>query len=243
MQPTARALELAEPLAEALALVRSMVEQPSFDIRQTERLFRLSLSDYGAAILLPTLVRRMRQCAPLVDLTVVSYGRERALAALMDGEIDLAVGVYPTLKQPNLRDLDSMLLFEESFACLVDAKSAPLPLDLAAYLSRPHVQVSVALQDSSEIDAALLRLGHKRRIAVQIPHWSAAPDLVRGTDLILTAARRSIEHLSDQDVLCLEVPFTLPIFPFVQTWHRRRDRDAAHHWLRGQIRDLLQRAT
>ncbi|ASW10907.1 hypothetical protein CKA34_30565 (plasmid) [Rhizobium sp. 11515TR] len=243
MQPTARALELAEPLSEALALVRSMVEQPLFDIGQTERLFRLSLSDYGAAILLPALVSRLRQCAPLVDLTVVSYGRERALAALTDGEIDLAVGVYPTLKQPSHRDLNSMLLFDESFACLMDAKSASLPLDLAAYLSRPHVQVSVALQDSSEIDAALLRLGHKRRIAIQIPHWSAAPDLVRGTDLILTAARRSIEHLSDQDLLCLEVPFTLPSFPFVQTWHRRRDRDAAHRWLRAQIEDLIRPTT
>lgn len=242
MQPTARALQLAEPLSEALALVRSMVEQPLFGIGQTERLFRVSLSDYGAAILLPALVSRLRQSAPLVDLTIVSYGRERALAALTDGELDLAVGVYPTLKQASHRDLNSILLFEESFACLVDAKSTSVPLDLAAYLSRPHVQVSVALQDSSEIDTALLRLGHKRRIAVQIPHWSTAPDLVRGTDLILTTARRSIEHLSGHGLLCLEVPFALPSFPFVQTWHRRRDRDAAHHWLRGQIEGLVRQA-
>jgi len=239
MQPTARALQLAQPLSEALALVRSMVEQPLFDVRQTERLFRLSLSDYGAAILLPALVSRLRQNAPLVDIIVVSYGRDRALAALSDGEIDLAVGVYPTLKQPSHRDLNSTLLFEESFACLIDDKSAHGPLDLAAYLSRPHVQVSVALQDNSEIDTALLRLGHRRRIAVQIPHWSTAPDLVRGTDLILTAARRSIDQLSGRDLLCLEVPFALPGFPFVQTWHRRRDRDAAHRWLRGQIEELM----
>ncbi|TWB53503.1 hypothetical protein FBZ98_104430 [Rhizobium sp. ERR 922] len=38
------------------------------------------------------------------------------------GETNLTVGVYPTLKQPNHRDLDSTLPFEESFACLGETK-------------------------------------------------------------------------------------------------------------------------
>lgn len=238
LQPTARALYLQEPLAEALALVRSMMEQPAFNPSQTERLFRLSISDYGAAILLPALASRLRRDAPLVDLSVVSYGRDRALAALADGEIDLAVGVYPTLNQQAHRDLRSLPLFKETFACLIDAGYSQTPIDLAAYLSRPHVQISVALQDNSEIDGVLARLGHKRRIAVKIPHWSIAPDLVRGTDLILTAARRSLDHLAGNELICCEVPFAMPSFPFVQTWHRRRDRDQAHRWLRQQIGEL-----
>jgi DNA-binding transcriptional LysR family regulator len=238
LQPTARAVQLAEPLSEALALVRSMMDQPVFDIGHTERLFRLSLSDYGTAILLPALVSRLRQSAPLTDLSVVSYGRDRALSALMEGEIDLAVGVYPALKRQSHRDLRSRLLFKETFACLIDASRGGERLELGGYLARPHVQVSVGLQDDSEIDAALARLGHKRRIAVQIPHWSTAPDLVRGTDLVLTAARRSISHLENDDLLCCELPLALPSFPYVQTWHRRRDGDAAHRWLRDQIDEL-----
>ncbi len=241
LQPTARALQLAEPLSEALALVRSMTDQPDFEIGRTERLFRLSLSDYGAAILLPALVKRLRQSAPLVDLSIVSYGRDRALAALTDGEIDLAIGVYPTLRQQSYRDLRSAPLFEESFACLIDGSHQKESPDLRSYLSRPHIQISVALQDNSEIDAALSRLGHKRRIAIQIPHWSTAPDLVRGTDLILTAARRSLDNLAHDGLLCCDLPFPLPRFPFVQTWHRRREQDTAHRWLRGQIEELANR--
>lgn len=72
LQPTTRALQLAEPLGEALALMRSMVAQPSFNAEQCHRHFRLSLSDYGAAILLPTLASRLRKSAPLVDLSIVS---------------------------------------------------------------------------------------------------------------------------------------------------------------------------
>lgn len=150
LQPTARALQLAEPLGEALALMRSMVGQPSFDMVQCQRQFRLSLSDYGATILLPALVARLRKSAPLLDLTVVSYGRERALAALMDGEIDLAVGVYPMLKQASHRDLKSTVLFEETFACLFEQSDGRKALSLKDYLARPHVRVSVALQDNSD---------------------------------------------------------------------------------------------
>ncbi|MCW6533852.1 LysR family transcriptional regulator [Sphingomonas sp. MMSM24] len=56
LQPTARALELVEPLAEALALIRSIIDQSRFDVAHCNRHFRLSMSDYGATILLPTLV-------------------------------------------------------------------------------------------------------------------------------------------------------------------------------------------
>ncbi|WP_210210388.1 LysR family transcriptional regulator [Altericroceibacterium spongiae] len=238
-QPTARALQLAEPLAEALALVRSMIEQPAFDALQCSRHFRLSLSDYGAAILLPRLVARLRTSAPLIDLTVISYGRERALTALVDGEIDLALGVYPALDQARYKDLGSALLFEETFACLHDETVLAGSLSLDRYLERPHVRVTVALEDDSEIDDALARLGHKRRIAVQIPHWSAAPEMVRGTDLVLTAARRSIAHLGTGGLRCNDLPFQMASFPFVQTWHRRREMDPAHRWLREQIAGIV----
>lgn len=237
LQPTARALQLVEPLGEALALIRSMVDQPPFDAEQCDRHFRLSMSDYGATILLPTLVSQVRRSAPRMDLSIVSYGRERAIAALIDGEIDLAVGVYPVLKRPGSTDLRSALLFEDSFACLFDGKQEDATISLEEYLARPHVRVAVALHDDSEIDDALARLGRKRRIVVQVPHWSAAPDIIRGTDLILTAARRSLEHPAPGSLRCSPLPFQLGSFPFVQTWHRRRERDAAHCWLRDAVAD------
>ncbi|AUC11376.1 hypothetical protein BLX90_13535 [Rhizobium sp. Y9] len=140
-----------------------------------------------------------------------------------------------TATEAGHRDLKSAVLFEETFACLFDQTSGGEALSLKDYLSRPHVRVSVALQDNSEVDDALARLGHKRRIAIQIPHWSVAPDFVRGSDLILTAARRSIELLGQGSLQCGELPFQLNSFPFVHAWHRRCEKDAAHRWLREAI--------
>lgn len=237
LQPTARALQLVEPLGEALALIRSIVDQPLFDAEQCDRHFRLSISDYGTTILLPSLMSKVRRSAPRMDLTVVSYGRDRAITALLDGEIDLAVGVYPVLKQASGTDLRSALLFEDSFACLFDGAINGAAISLEDYLARPHVRVAVALHDDSEVDDALARLGSKRRIVLQVPHWSAAPEVVRGTDLILTAAKRSLKRITPETLRRSPLPFQLGSFPFVQTWHRRRERDAAHRWLRDAVAD------
>jgi len=95
LQPTARALQLVEPLTEALGLIRAMAEQPHFDVEDCDCRFHLSMSDYGAAILLPALVSQVRRSAPQMDLSIVSYGRERAVAALIDGEIDLRSACIP----------------------------------------------------------------------------------------------------------------------------------------------------
>ncbi len=239
LQPTARALQLVEPLGEALALIRSMVDQPSFDAEQCDRHFRISMSDYGANILLPSLISKIQRSAPLMDLTVVSYGRDRAIAAVLEGEIDLAVGVYPFLRQAAGRDLESALLFEDSFACLFDGERGASTISFEEYLVRPHVRVAVGLHDDSEVDTALARLGQKRRIAVQVPHWSAAPNIIRGTDLILTSATRSFDHLLQGRLRRSPLPFQLSNFPFVQTWHRRRERDAAHGWLRKAVAEAV----
>lgn len=239
LQPTARALQLVEPLSEALALIRSIVDQPSFDPEQCDRHFRISMSDYGANILLPSLISKIRRSAPRMDLTIVSYGRDRAVAALLEGEIDLAVGVYPLLRQSGGKDLQSALLFEDSFACLFDGERGGSAVSFEDYLVRPHVRVAVGLHDDSEVDTALARLGHKRRIAIQVPHWSAAPDLVKGTDLILTSATRSFDHVSPGSLRRSPLPFRLSSFPFVQTWHRRRERDAAHCWLREAVAEAV----
>src|SRR5471032_3297240 len=58
-QPTARALELARPLAEALQSVRSVLGGAVFEAATAQRVFRLAMSDYGAALLLPRLLRRV----------------------------------------------------------------------------------------------------------------------------------------------------------------------------------------
>ena len=240
-QPTARALALARPLAEALQNVRSVLGGAVFDAASTQRMFRLAMSDYGAAQVLPALLRRLRTDAPGIDLAISYASRPAMLAALQDGEIDLALGVFAQLPH----QLHSDLLFEETFICALDPASlAPgETLNLETYLARPHVLVaSTDGGMAGEVDAALAKLGRTRRVAVRLPHWTVAPALITGTDLVLTVARRAVQGPDHQGLMLQAAPFAIAPFAFELVRHQRTDGDAGIAWLRAAIASALQPA-
>lgn len=239
LQPTARALELAQPLQDALQQLDALLNSPGFDPTRARRSFRLAMSDYGARVVLPRLMRGLREDAPEVDLVVTQGSREAMLSQLFDGEIDLALGVFPTLAAP----LRAETLFEERFACLADRDSLPARggLTLAQWLARPHVLVAVRPGADNEIDLALAALGEQRRVALALPHWTAATEVIAGTDLLLTVARRSLAgRLSLRGLRCFEPPLPIRAFNFQQAWHERREGDAAHRWLRDRVMQACQ---
>lgn len=239
LEPTPRAQDLAAPLRDALSVLGGLVDERVFRPETANRDFRLSMSDYMADVLLPGLVPRIVQAAPGAALALVSLGRDDALASLRKGEIDVAIGVYPDA-EARADDLRTSPLFDDAFVCLADA-AAGSPDSLEAYLARPHIAVSASPEDHGEVDAALAARGLKRRVAITLPHWSVAPRLLRGSDLILTVARRTLAKGQGEGVVISPPPIALPTLPLVQAWHVRRDYDQGLRWLRTQIADSVAR--
>ncbi|WP_396330843.1 LysR family transcriptional regulator [Burkholderia anthina] len=234
LELTARANELVEPLNDILGRLGALIEPPAFDPSAATRVFRIAMSDYGARIVLPALVKTLRADAPGIELIVSQATREAMRMQLLDGEIDLALGVLPALQ----RDLHAEPLFVESFACVADAGRLPRRGELAldAWLARPHALVATRDGMDNEVDRALARLRRERHIAVILPFWGVANDLIAGTDLVLTVARRNLDRVRDDARLRMfEPPFPIDSFEFTQHWHERRHGDAAHVWLRQTI--------
>lgn len=235
--PSAKALEIAPALTEALRRVREVLGPDGFDPARESRTFRLAMSDYGSAVVLPGLLRRLRREAPGIDLAITQSSRDDMLRRVLDGDCDLALGVFP--ERPDR--VEAQALFVERFACLADRKTlgGRPHLDGEAYLGRPHMLVAMEDGANAEIDVALRALGHFRRIAVTLPHWGNAPRLVLGTDLVLTVARKALA-LQERDpaFAVFAPPFPIPPFSFVQVWHERRGGDPAHRWLRERIAEI-----
>ncbi|MGY2439305.1 LysR family transcriptional regulator [Pseudomonas sp. SDO52101_S400] len=231
--PTARALELVAPLAEALAQVQSLLAPNTFDPASARRTFRLAMSDYGAAIILPGLIRTLRKEAPGIDLQISHASREGMVEGLLNGDIDLAAGVLPELPG----ELRSTPLFEERYVCLLDRQSLPVEgvLDLQTYLSRPHVLLEMRGSGTPEIERTLTALRERRRVAISLPHWSVAPQFISGTDLILTVASRALKDVDDDSLIVVPPPFEITPFTFVSAWHKRRGGDQALNWLNRRI--------
>lgn len=233
LAPTIKAMEIMKPLAQVLSGVRSVLGPQGFDPATTQHRFHLAMSDYGGSILLPELVRDLRRSAPGIDLAVSQFSRESMVARILDGEIDLGFGVFPHLPAQIAADI----LIQDEYVCLLDRRSLKGPtLDVETYFERPHALVAVRGDAPTEIEESLKSAGHTRHIAVVVPHWGVAPQLIAGTDLILTIARGGLaDLLLDENLIVLPVPVVLPPIPFVQIWHKRRESDPAHRWLRSKI--------
>jgi DNA-binding transcriptional LysR family regulator len=234
MTLTARAQALAQPLNDALSSLNGLLGAPEFDPAQARRRFRLSLSDYAARIILPPLVRHVRQYAPGLDLAISQASREAMLAQLADGELDLALGIFPDAPE----SIQIQDIFQEEFVSLADRAILPTEgeLSLEAWLRSPHVMLAMRPDANDEIESALAALGLRRHIALALPHWSAAVDVLAGTDLILTVASRAVGPMQRYKTLRkLMPPLALPRFAYQQAWHVRREGDPAHRWLREAV--------
>lgn len=199
MALTARAQSLAQPLQDALSNLDSLLATPLFEPARAQRRFRLSLSDYASRIILPHLLRHLRQVAPGVDLAISQASRETMLAQLLDGELDLALGLFPELPQ----DITAQPLFADRFISVADRQVLPASggMALEDWLARPHVLMAMRPDAFDEIERALAARGLQRRIALALPHWSAAVEVLAGTDLILTVASRAVGSLRQHRTL------------------------------------------
>ncbi|MGY2050437.1 LysR substrate-binding domain-containing protein [Methylobacterium sp. JK268] len=215
MVPTPRAMALAGPVREALRQVRLALDpEAPFDPATTRRPFRIAVTDYGDLIIVPALVRALRAQAPRADLQVHPLGDADAAAERLErGDLDLLVGGHLPLPRTGSRHL----LFEERFVAICAASRAAdyARLDLAGYAALPHALFSRAGGDHAPpvLDALLARHGLHRRVALRLPHATALPFAIAGTDLVAALAERVARRLAAvAEIAVIPLPAEIPPF-------------------------------
>lgn len=241
LQPTQRAIELAEPLGRALGEIRRTLDfTQRFDPATSTQGFTLALSDHPALVLLPRLTDTLRKIAPGVILRINAYThRDDAVSLLDAGEADLTIGV-PARQGAGGRIL-TQPLFEDRFVCILrrDHPAASQTLDLDAFLGLSHLLVSPEGDRFGQVDAVLAAQGQHRRVALSLPQMHAAPRVVACSDMIATVLQSIVANSESRDRLTLfPPPFDLAPVSFVMSWHRRNEAHQAQRWLRETIADL-----
>lgn len=238
--PTAKARELAIPIAGVLRqLETALIARPTFEPARVSQTFRLGLSDYPAAVLLPTLSLALQEQAPGAILKVVAFSHRDSAVELLDaGKIDLAIGIPPT--QPESRIL-SRRLFQDEFVTLLRRghPAAGNGLDLATFLKLRHVLVSPEGDGYGVVDAALAQQGLSRTCALTLPQMFTAPAVVAATEMSTTVMKRVALNAAMADrLVAFPPPLPLPAIPFYLIWHRRNESASAQQWLRALIASL-----
>lgn len=239
MQPTAAAVKLHGPIDRALDLINgAMQRHAGFDAATSFRRFRISMSDMSAFYFLPPLLAAFEKDAPGVGLEIAPVPLNSVESGMRSGDIDLAIGYVPGLSQ----DCLSQTLFHDRYVCMVRAGH---PLARRALTRQRVGELRYVFTDSAATGHGLTEkwLGQmdiQRNIVLHLPHFIAAPEIVRSTDLAVIFPQSIAKCFNrGRHFRLLPLPFDLPPIEVKLHLHRRFEADAGLAWLRATMTDMF----
>jgi DNA-binding transcriptional LysR family regulator len=232
MEPTPFAQQLADPIAHALAMIHSAVNQKtSFDPATAKRAFTMGVTDIGEIYFLPKLMQELGKLAPGVTMSTVRNTAVNLKDEMEAGRIDLAIGLLPQLKAGFFQ----RRLFKQRYVCMF-RKGHPLDkpqLSLEEFSSAGHVVVVSEGTGHGKVDELLERSGVPRRVLLTVPHFVAVGHLLYRSDLVATVPERLAQALVGPFGLTyVSHPATLPEIAINVIWHAKYHKDPANEWLR-----------
>jgi DNA-binding transcriptional LysR family regulator len=234
MRPTPRALELAEPIIDALQQVRSALIPPAeFDPSTSTQKFAVAAAD-NADFALALVGKRLSEAAPHAVFSVISLaGSATAYSVLDEGSVDVAVGLFRAVP----KRFSIVSLYWERYVCIADREHPDLVdgLTLEKLIALPHLAVT---RDAGMIDAALTSRGLRRRVTMQVPFFSVVPYLIEGSRLLAVVGERIGHHLATtMGVRCYPLPFEIEPWNISAVWPRQGNSpDEAVAWLVTMLR-------
>ncbi|QND61997.1 LysR family transcriptional regulator [Mesorhizobium huakuii] len=229
---TPRAAALAPAVRDALLQIQcSIISSDTFHPAQSDRRFRIILSDFATLVFFEKVVERVAREAPGVsfELLPVDDGPDELLQR---GDVDFLI--LPDLFTSSAHS--SVALFEERLVCVGCRTNKQLPRQLTfeRYMSMRHVSVRFGrLMKPSIEEWFLLEHGLKRRVEVAVQGFSMVPPMVSGTARIATIPSRLVRHFEKSFPLqIVELPLPLPAFTETLCWPSLHNSDPASIWMR-----------
>jgi DNA-binding transcriptional LysR family regulator len=237
--PTARALELGEPVAEILGRVGKVVASAvPFDATTSRRRFVIGAPDAAMTSVTATVLDSVSAHAPHVDIGLLHLMPEErggpgpwqgSLEKLEKRHIDVAVLPVRVVQ----RRFEARRLFEEDFVVAM-RKGHPLARSpsLALYCRSQHLLVSFSGDPHGFVDELLAKRGLKRRIALTVPTFMMALVHLASSDLIAALPRRLVaSHAARFDLVSAELPFKRKPDPVFAIATRAAMMDDGISWL------------
>lgn len=234
MRPSPKAIRLAPGILEALRHLRAALgDAVAFDPTTAVETFTLTLTDYGAAVLLPGLARALAAEAPGIDLRVIGYDKEDVGPIIDRGLADLAVGVFPSPPEGAV----VRPLFEETLVGVARAGHPALAASLGPeeYARLGHVLFTVRRDAVGAVDTALAERGLTRRVAITVPHFLALPPVLAATDLVAAMPARLVRQLHDARLATFPIPLPLAPWRVDMIWNPLARSDQGNAWLRAAV--------
>ena len=241
MTPTVRMRALIQPLREAMTRVGdTLVSESEFSPGTTQRTFTFGMSDLGEMVFLPEILRRIRELAPRASVRSVAASAVQIERGLENGEIDLAVGYFPDLREKSF--LEKHLFFHH-FVCLLraDHPITASTLSMAQFLGVEHAVVYGAGRTHEIFERFLRSKKLHRRVVLETPHFLSIPSIISRSDLVVTVPHAVGVFVKDvhMNIRIAQPPMRTPKIDLKIHWHRNFQRDPKNKWLREFVASLF----
>ncbi len=251
MKPTERALEIQPKIRQILAETVEMLEpKQEFKPFQSKRVFRVMVSDYAEATLIPPLIKQIRSEAPNIILDFLTPS-DVSYHDMEMGKVDMAINRFNEIPG----SFHQSVIWKDSFSCLINHRNPIVHnFNLKTYLEAQHIWVSktgmgVGFGVNPEksgglgwIDQALARIGKRRKITIFTRHYQMPALLAQNNDLIATLPTRIAKMQAENPKLIIrEPPFYIPEFELIMAWSPLLHHNAAHQWLRRLVLYVAER--
>ena len=231
---TAQAGLLAQRARHRLDELEAFSVAAGFEPARLNTCFTIAAHDLQRDLLLPPLLRRLREQAPGVTLRVIKSGAPGP-ALLRDEVCQLII----TPRPPEGSDILQKRLFEDRYAVFYDPGQRAAPTSREAYLGADHVTVLYEPRRTLDIDQWMLAQGLERHFVASVPGMAALGSMLRGSDWLATAPSLLARH-SLRGLAMAPVPLVTPPMPMYQVWHLRHHSDPVHQWLRSVLEQVVQ---
>jgi DNA-binding transcriptional LysR family regulator len=219
--PTERGMALAQPIANILHNARKLVASADpFDPATSDRRFVIGAPDGGSAQIVLAVLAEISRTAPRIDLAFVSVmpmntGWTNAFASLDARDADIMIlpfgGVDDFLEAP--ARFVSKPLYDEGFVVAL-RQDHPMVngITLDQYCAMSHVLVSATGSRDGYVDGFLAQLNLSRRVALTVPNFLMAFEVIANSDLITAAPRVFLSnHAQRFGLTTVDLPLSLPL--------------------------------
>ena len=234
LEPTALAHELEPKVRRIVRLISETMEgAEEFSPRTASTTLKIGAFDYELTGVIPRLVAKLRTASPNINVHAFPLQNQEALEALVQGQIDLAIGYFDF--PPNQ---DAQFVAEELYSehyVLAGRRGHPLfsrEVTLDQVAQAHHLLISPYGPNRNFVDHALHLQGLKRNIQTVVPSLFAALSIIENSDFVVTLPSRvALNNAHRFDIVSTSLPIDGGSFQLHAVRHIRDASSPLHVWL------------
>lgn len=240
MEATARAQSIIARTRDVIEVIdREILPNPAFEPSRFTGDIVLCMSEIGELVFLPRLRLQLRQQAQQARVVTLGLSPRELEEALHDGTVDAAVGYYPDLTSPAIKQCP---LYNHDLTCLVRSGHpiATARMELSDFIEGEHVLVKDGGRNQEMFEQELATRKVERKIVLRTSHYMSVPSVLVDSDLIVVLPRALAEFfVARGGVRTIDPPFEIGRYDLKYYEHRRYTQDPKVQWLRAIIVELF----